>query len=108
MARKIDWMDFAHALDKQRAEMQDALPEGFVCCLTLASYEYGGGRFSVSLWHRDKAQDLRGYGDGNTPAKAMAAAKEDLAKNLAERSKRPRLESAKTLAPASGDETKET
>lgn len=97
MARKPDWLHVADALDTERQAMQDSLPDGFVCCLTLSSYEFGGGRFNVSLWHRDKSRGLSGYGDGSTPAKALAAAKEDLQKNASERAKRPVLAAASPL-----------
>lgn len=97
MPREPDWMDFAHALDKKREQMQDALPSGFICCLTLSSYQFGGGRFNVSIWHEDKSKDLNGYGDGATPAKALEAAKEDMKKRAAEKAKRPQLGGAKAL-----------
>ena len=90
MSRKPDWLDFAHQLHKEREEMQDKMPPGVECDLSLNCYSFGSGpRFVLVLTHRDTK--LSGYGTGATPAKALAAAKEDMAKNATERAKRPQL-----------------
>ena len=97
MARKPDWLHVADALDSERQAMQDKLPPGVECSLTLSSYSFGSGaRYAVNLSHRETKLD--GYGCGSTPAKALAAAKEDMAKNAAERAKRPVLAAAAALA----------
>lgn len=98
MARKPDWLDFAHQLDKEREAMQDALPDGIECTLSLSSHGYGDRRFTVFLNHR--ASDLGGYGAGSTPAKALAAAKEDMAKNVREKKRPVQIAGAKTLPAA--------
>lgn len=98
MPREPDWMDFGHALDKKREAIQDSLPAGVECWLSLASYGHGGALFHVTLTHHETG--LGGHGSGRTPAKALEAAKEDLAKAVRERKGRPQLVGAKTLPPA--------
>lgn len=80
--KRIDWMDFAHQLHKERELMQDRMPDGVDCSLTLSCYGEGSARFSVSLKHRESK--LSGYGVGTTPAKALDEAKAELAKNARE------------------------
>jgi hypothetical protein len=89
MARKTDWLDFAHKLDREREEIQDTLPPGLECWLTLASYGHGGATFHVHLRHEEMKVD--GFGTGRTPAKALEAAKADLVKRGEEQRKRPML-----------------
>lgn len=99
MPRKIGWLDFAHQLRKEREAIQDRLPAGVVCYLTLADYGCGAAEFNVHLRHREL--DLSGSGTASTPAKALEAAKADLKQKHAERAKRPQLVTgAKTLPPA--------
>lgn len=100
MARKPDWLDFAHQLHKERVAIAEQLPPGIECSLTLSAYSFSdGARFSVHLTHRES--DLAGHGSGSTPAKALEGAVKDLAAN---RNKRPQLvvggEKAKALPPA--------
>lgn len=95
MPREPDWMDLAHHLDKKREAMADSLPDGIECSLTLGAYGHSGAYYAVTL--RVPAADLTGWGHGRTPAKALEAAKEDLKKSQAERSKRPQLGGAKQL-----------
>lgn len=96
MPRKPDWMDLAHALDKEREAIQDRLPPGVECFLTLASYGFGGANYSVSLTHRETK--LGGYGQGRTPEKALEAAKVNMQEELQKRARRPQLVAApKTL-----------
>jgi hypothetical protein len=100
MARKPDWMDFAHVLHKEAEAIRDKLPPGLECYLTLADYGSGSASFAVSLTHRET--ELNGFGVGNTPAKALEAAKEDLAKRAREKKKAPQIVSVKTLPAAKG------
>lgn len=94
MARKTDWMDFAHVLHKERQAIQDTLPAAFEVSLTLAAYGFDSGAyFSVTL--RNPELDLTGHGTGPTPAKALADAKLRLEKALADRRARKVL-----IAPA--------
>lgn len=95
MPPRTDWLDFAHKLDREREAMQDRLPKGVDCSLTLASYEFGTS-YGVSLTHTESK--CGGYGTGRTPAKALEDATERLKKNLAEWSRRPRLTVAEPLA----------
>jgi hypothetical protein len=90
MPRKIDWLDFAHQLHRERVAIQDTLPAGVEIDLTLSSYSFfEGARFTVHLVHRDSK--LGGYGNGPTPAKALDAAGADMEKNLRERNRRPQV-----------------
>ena len=94
MASRPDWLDYAHRLFKEREAIQDRLPPGVECTLTLGAYGHTAS-FGVSLTHRDS--DLAGYGTGTTPAKALEAAKEDMRKNQAEQQRRPRLVGPRAL-----------
>lgn len=97
MARKPDWLHVADALDTERQAMQDRCPPGVECSLTLSAYGFSdGARYAVTLTHGETK--LGGYGCGSTPAKALAAAKENMAKNAAERAKRPVLAAGNPLA----------
>ena len=97
MARKVDWLDYAHKLDVAREEMQDRLPEGVECSLVLSAYgRYSAAEFCVYL--RCKDDDLSASGSGRTVDKALAEAMEDLAKKVAEQQRRPRLVPTKPRA----------
>lgn len=99
MASKTDWMDFAHKLHKEREAVQDRMPPGVEAALTLCDYGHGSASFAVHLDHRPS--ECRGYGYGNTPAKALEGAKADLKKRMDEQARRPRVVGAeKVLAPA--------
>lgn len=89
MARKPDWMDYAHQLDKEREAIQDKLPPGLTLSLWVRAGEYGAADFTVHLNHRDTSS--YGSGSGRTPSKALEAAKADLEKTLREKAKRPAL-----------------
>lgn len=95
MPRKPDWLDFAHALHKEREAIQDKLPKGVEVWLTLSDYGHGAAEFSVHLRHRE--QDVDGFGTATTPAKALEKATEDMKKRYAERAKRPQLVASKPL-----------
>lgn len=100
MARKPDWMDFAHVLHKEAEAIRDKLPPGLECYLTLADYGSGSASFAVSLTHRET--ELNGFGVGNTPAKALEKARESLKKAHEERLKRPQLVTAVKALPTKG------
>jgi len=89
MPRVRDWMDFAHSLYKEREAIQDQLPPGVRCTLSLAAYGYSAGEFSVSLHHDERK--IGGFGSGATPSKALEKAKLDLAAKAQEQAGRPQL-----------------
>lgn len=98
MARKrIDWLDFAHELDREREAMQERLPAGVEVYLTCSTYG-SGAAFSVTLNHRAEGPEAGGWGQGRTPAKALESALADLRKKAAERARRPRLVAAEPAA----------
>ena len=92
----IDWLDYAHKLDKFREQMQDKLPAGVTSTIHLNAYGFGGAEFSVHLTHNESK--LHGCGSGRTPQKAMEAAKTDLQKQHDERQRRPRVAAAEPRA----------
>lgn len=92
MARRIDWMDFAHTLDKERERIQDMLPEGFRCWITLNCYGHGAAEFHVCINRPE--EKIIGSGSARTPEKALVMAKQDFEKQLAEKLRQPRIASA--------------
>lgn len=96
MAKRVDWMDFAHLLRKEREAMQDQAPNGVEVSLHLMSYRFGGADFSVHLAHDESGSS--GSGSGSTPAKALEAAKKSLAKEMVKKTQTPRLVAAKPAA----------
>jgi hypothetical protein len=96
MAKRVDWLDFAHLLDKERVAIEDGLPKGMTVHLSLSAYGYSAAEFSVHLSHRETG--VSGYGGGRTPAKALEAAKAELQKKVEEQQRRPRLVEAKPKA----------
>ncbi len=96
-ASRVDWLDFAHLLSKERLRLEDSLPRGVSASLVL--HDYGcGGMYDVMLSHKESG--LHGHGHARTPAKAFEEAKEDLARKYAEQQRRPRLAATKALAAA--------
>lgn len=91
--KRIDWMDFAFQLDKEREAIQDRLPKGLTLHLSCSAYGYSAAEFSIHLSHRESG--VAGYGSGRTPDKALAAAKAELQKNMEEQARKPRLVEAK-------------
>lgn len=92
MARKTDWLDYAHTLDREREAIADKLPSGVECSLSLHCHG-SGPSFGVRLSH--SASRCSGYGSGRTPAKALEDAMDKLQEAYREWSRRPRLVEAK-------------
>lgn len=96
-ASRVDWMDFSHVFAKERVRIEESLPHGVEVDLTLS--DYGNGcNYCVTLTHSESK--VYGYGHGRTPAKALDAAKAELAKKFAEWQRTPRIAAAKALPAA--------
>lgn len=98
VAKRIDWMDFAHQLDKDLARIQDGLPQGVRCSLSLSAYGDSGAMFGVTLTHGESK--CHGHGYARTPAKALEEATAALSKAYAEWQRRPRIAETKVLGSA--------
>ena len=92
---KTDWLTFAHLLDRERELIQDALPGGVSCSLSLDAYGHGA-EFTVGI--RIEEEQLHACGRGRTPAKALEAAKLRLRELAEARMKTPRLVASETKA----------
>lgn len=101
-AKRVDWMDLAHEIAKERERIQDSLPTGVGCHLSICAYGYSGASYSVSLTHEES--QTHGYGSGCTPAKALEDAKANLKEKYEKWQRRPRLVGVvKALGPVQQD-----
>lgn len=98
MAKRTDWLDFAHQLVKERERIQDGLPPGVECSLSLSDHGYGGATFGVTLLHVESK--CSGYGHERTPAKALESAKAKLKAEYEKWQRRPRIAETKALPAA--------
>lgn len=93
MAKKPGWSALRHHFTDERERMQAALPDGWRCDLSLASYSHGSvPTYGVTLENDD--EKIRVYGSGVDPSSALADAREKVMAEYGRRGKTPRLASA--------------
>lgn len=96
-APRVDWLDHAHTLAKERVRIEESLPRGLEIDLVLSDYGHGC-YYCVTLVHLESK--VHGYGRNRTPQKALEDAKAELAKKYAEWQRTPRIAAAKALPAA--------